>query len=212
MKKLLLVILFLFLSYISYAPELSVNLKKEQQNIIKRELLIQSFPKLSDLKLESVIDMNNFPILSPLDTSDLKKINSYFGYRKHPVLLSYKYHNGIDIDCSTGTKIFSTANGFVEEVKISKFGYGNYVLINHKNGYKTKYAHLKEINVSVGDFVKANDLIGISGKSGLVTGPHLHYEIIKDDKHIYPIKIITNESKEYITTLKKLQEYKSTLV
>jgi len=211
MKKLLLAILLSMLSYISYAPILSTELKEEKQKIINRSLLVQAFPSLTNI-VGVYTDIRDLPLISPIDTVSLKRVNSKFGLRIHPVLDTIKFHKGIDLDCPIGTKVFSTADGYVEEIKISKFGYGNYILINHANGYKTRYAHLRNIIVKVGQFISANEMIGITGRSGLVTGPHLHYEIIKDDKPIDPILLVTNNRKEYINVLKRIQDYESRLV
>ena len=201
MKRLLLVTILSILSYISYAPTLSVKVREEVQKSVKCDLFIQTFPTLAKLNISDVVDIKKIPIMPPIDTLSLKRVNSSFGYRIHPILNERKYHTGIDLDCPIGTEILSAADGYVEEVKLSKFGYGNYILINHENGYKTRYTHLQEIKVCKGQPVTANELIGISGRSGLTTGPHLHYEIIKDDKPIDPVKFITDNSSEYIGTL-----------
>jgi murein DD-endopeptidase MepM/ murein hydrolase activator NlpD len=103
------------------------------------------------------------------------KINSSYGYRIHPILKKRRLHSGIDINSGLRTPIVATADG-----KVIKAGfmasYGNTIVIEHPD-FTTLYAQLNEIKVKVGDDIKQGKLIGYSGKSGINTGPHLHYEI-----------------------------------
>lgn len=100
-----------------------------------------------------------------------------FGLRMHPVLGIYKTHSGLDIIADVGASVFASGDGVVEHAKRSGGGYGNAVLISHGYGYQSLYAHLSKILVHEGQKVKRGDLIAISGKTGLVSGPHLHYEV-----------------------------------
>jgi murein DD-endopeptidase MepM/ murein hydrolase activator NlpD len=102
-----------------------------------------------------------------------------FGRRRHPVLGYNHVHEGLDIACDVGTPVYATADGVVELAGRSSGGYGRMIVIDHGYGYKTLYAHLSStINVRRGERVNRGDLIALSGRSGLVTGPHLHYEVI----------------------------------
>jgi murein DD-endopeptidase MepM/ murein hydrolase activator NlpD len=102
-----------------------------------------------------------------------------YGRRRHPVLGIMHVHEGIDIACDTGTPVYATADGTVEIAGRTNGGYGRVIIINHGYGYKTLYAHLSStINVKPRQKVKRGDIIAQSGRSGLVTGPHLHYEVI----------------------------------
>lgn len=101
-----------------------------------------------------------------------------FGRRRHPVLGIMHVHEGIDIACDVGTPVYATADGVVEVAGRTTGGYGRMIIINHGYGYKTLYAHLSTIKVNRGDRVSRGDVIALSGRSGLVTGPHLHYEVI----------------------------------
>lgn len=112
----------------------------------------------------------------------LKPMSGYyspagFGVRMHPVLGIYKTHDGLDIIADVGTPVYAAGNGTVDYASHSGGGYGRVVLIDHGYGYQTLYAHLSKIVVGAGQQVKRGQLIGYSGKTGLVSGPHLHYEV-----------------------------------
>ncbi|MCL1805675.1 MAG: M23 family metallopeptidase [Clostridiales bacterium] len=98
------------------------------------------------------------------------KINSPFGNR------SRGYHSGIDIQARTGDPVYSSLDGTVISASYSG-GYGNLVTIDHGDGLTTLYAHLSKINVSVGQVVGDQELIGLAGTTGRTTGPHLHFEV-----------------------------------
>lgn len=94
-------------------------------------------------------------------------------------------HTGTDIGAPIGTKVCLPAAGVVIFAG-EKSGYGNYVMVDHGKGYVTAYAHLSEISVSEGDALEEGDLVGKVGVTGNVTGPHLHFEIIKDGEFVDP--------------------------
>lgn len=100
-----------------------------------------------------------------------------YGMRMHPVLGVMKNHRGLDIAGDVGTEVFAAGDGVVSMAGRSGGGYGNIVVINHGYGYQTLYAHLSKVLVRSGKKVKRGDLIAKSGKTGLVSGPHLHYEV-----------------------------------
>jgi murein DD-endopeptidase MepM/ murein hydrolase activator NlpD len=100
-----------------------------------------------------------------------------FGPRLHPVLRIIKPHEGVDIANDVGSPVYATADGVVEFSGHTGGGYGNLVELNHGYGYTTAYAHLSKVLVREGQKVKRGDLIARSGRTGLVSGPHLHYEV-----------------------------------
>jgi murein DD-endopeptidase MepM/ murein hydrolase activator NlpD len=102
---------------------------------------------------------------------------SSFGMRLHPVLGIYRLHEGIDIINDVGTPVYASGNGVVEMAGQSGGGYGLLIVIDHGYQYQSLYAHLSHVLVKEGQHVKRGDLIARSGRSGLVTGPHLHYEV-----------------------------------
>lgn len=98
-------------------------------------------------------------------------------------------HNGVDIAAKTGTYIYAPCSGKVVFAD-TKSGYGNYVIIDHGNGYETTYAHMNSINVSLGQKVSVGDVVGTVGTTGRVTGAHLHFEVLKDGTYTDPMKYI----------------------
>ena len=100
-------------------------------------------------------------------------------------------HNGHDWAVNTGTKVRAAAEGVVELAYFSE-SYGYNILINHNNGFKTRYAHLSEVKVSKGEKVEQSQVIALSGSTGFSTGPHLHCEVVKDGKRVNPIEYVSN--------------------
>lgn len=113
-------------------------------------------------------------------------ITSPFGARFHPVRQAIVFHEGIDLAGPAGQPVYATGDGVVESTQVNFSGYGNVVVIDHGFGYKTRYAHLKEIKVTAGQVVIRGDKIGTLGNSGLSTGPHLHYEVLYRGTQINP--------------------------
>ena len=95
-------------------------------------------------------------------------------------------HPGIDIGAPMGTPIYAADSGYIIAAGWSTVGYGNMILINHGNGYLTRYGHLSAFAIEVGDSVKKGQLIGRVGSTGNSTGPHLHFEIIRNGVHVNP--------------------------
>ena len=114
------------------------------------------------------------------------EITSPFGMRMHPVFKEKKMHLGVDFRAPVGTPVYATSDGIIEKVKIQSSGYGKHILIKHDDSFKSMYAQLSEIKVTLGQKVKKGDLIGLVGSSGTSTAPHLHYEVIKDGKKVDP--------------------------
>lgn len=116
--------------------------------------------------------------------------SSFSNKRKHPVLGYTRAHKGVDFRASTGTPIPSAGAGRVVARGYNN-GHGNYVKIRHNASYETLYAHMSKFakGVNVGTTVKQGQTIGYVGSTGLSTGPHLHYEIIKDGKHVNPLTV-----------------------
>ena len=113
------------------------------------------------------------------------RLSSSFGRRRHPISGYTRLHKGTDFAARTGTPVYAAGNGIVE--RASRYGgYGNYVRIRHANGYKTAYAHLSRYGASAkkGRRVRQGDVIGYVGSTGASTGPHLHYEVIVNGRHV----------------------------
>lgn len=103
-------------------------------------------------------------------------LTSGFGYRVHPVYGTTRHHNGTDIAAPKNTPIGAAKSGVITTSQYSS-SYGNYVIVNHSDGYSTLYAHMTSRAVSVGDVVKQGQTIGYVGSTGVSTGNHLHYEV-----------------------------------
>jgi murein DD-endopeptidase MepM/ murein hydrolase activator NlpD len=111
------------------------------------------------------------------------RVSSTFGYRS--MFGRTEYHSGLDLAAPTGTPIYATADGVVTKSGWGR-GYGNYVEIDHGNGLLTRYGHASRLLVSVGETVKVNQQIAAVGCTGRCTGPHLHYEVVKNGERQNP--------------------------
>jgi murein DD-endopeptidase MepM/ murein hydrolase activator NlpD len=147
----------------------------------------KSYNTIKDSLNDKVTFYKFMPSINPIKINDISKISeSKFGYRFHPILHRILFHEGIDITAPTGTEVYATADGYISGIFYSNEGYGNYIEIDHKNGYKTIYAHLSKILVKMNQYVKRKDLIGLVGNTGLSTGPHLHWEIRLNNTPVNP--------------------------
>lgn len=119
-------------------------------------------------------------------------ISAPFGPAQHPIRGYWYLHNALDIAYTRGTGVVATANGKVVEVTWHE-DYGNYLTIQHKYGFYTRYAHCDAIYVSEGDTVAQGQRIAALGNTGLTTGPHVHYEIRIGSQNIDPIRFLSME-------------------
>lgn len=162
---------------------------------IASEIYVQSksYEEVYKLAKEKEKMLRSIPAIQPVKNVDIKRISSYYGYRIDPIYKVKKFHSGIDFSAPKGTPIFSTGDGTVVKIRHSRRGYGNTVLIDHGYGYKTFYAHLNKILVKKGQKVKRGEKIGLIGNTGKSTAPHLHYEIIKNNRKVNPIYYFYND-------------------
>lgn len=153
------------------------------------------------------------------------RLTSRFGLRKHPILGFTKLHSGIDFAAPRGTPVFAAAAGTIEFIGWNgtiNTGYGKLIIIKHNATYKTAYAHLNGFRVGLkeGSSVRQGEVIGYVGSTGYSTGPHLHYEVIKNGTKINPaavtsfsVKTLSKKDLDNFTTSKeeiilKLNEHK----
>ncbi|MBN1962770.1 MAG: M23 family metallopeptidase [Deltaproteobacteria bacterium] len=113
------------------------------------------------------------------------RVTSGFGLRKHPILGYSRAHNGIDYGVPVGTKVFAVGDGKVTRTGW-RSGYGKYVQIRHANGWASEYGHLSKILIKTGQKVSQKDIIALTGNTGLSTGPHLHYGLMKNGSFVNP--------------------------
>jgi murein DD-endopeptidase MepM/ murein hydrolase activator NlpD len=118
------------------------------------------------------------------------KLSSRYGNRKHPILGYTKMHRGVDFAAPSGTPVFAAGDGIIEKVGWNG-SYGKYIRIRHTGTYKTAYAHLSGFkkNIRVGKRILQGKIIGYVGSTGRSTGPHLHYEVIKNSIQVNPMRI-----------------------
>lgn len=109
-----------------------------------------------------------------------------FGYRLHPVQGEIKFHYGTDIGVAEGTDIVSFADGTILAVGDDPDGYGLYTIVGHTDGWRTLYAHCSELLLPAGTWVTKGQIIAKSGSTGMVTGPHLHFEITHNEVYQNP--------------------------
>ena len=117
-----------------------------------------------------------------------RRVSSRFGARYHPILHSWRQHEGVDFSAAYGTPVRATADGIVTEVGREEEGYGNLIELRHANGIRTRYGHLSAFarGLHVGERVEQGETIGYVGSTGLSTGPHLHYEFLVNGRATNP--------------------------
>ena len=116
-------------------------------------------------------------------------LSSYYGMRTHPLSGRKEMHKGIDFASKMGGEVIAVAKGVVTYAG-KKYGYGKVIDIAHGNGYTTRYAHNSRLLVSIGDTVEKGFQIAEIGSSGRSTGPHVHFEVLKNGQQINPTKFI----------------------
>lgn len=172
--------------------------------------------KKSDGKIGYYDDKGNGAVKSlkrtPINNA---RISSSFNlHRKHPVLGFTRAHKGVDFRAGTGTPIPSSGNGVVIARSYNS-GHGNFVKIRHNGTFQTLYGHMSKFakGVGVGTGVRQGQIIGYVGSTGLSTGPHLHYEVIKDGSHVNPMTVklpaidnLSDTEKEIFVNMRKMTE------
>jgi murein DD-endopeptidase MepM/ murein hydrolase activator NlpD len=152
----------------------------------------ESFKTIAERSAEWKREIDHFPGISPVNVKF--KLGDTFKWRTiHPVLGTSRMHNGQDFEVPYGTEVFATGDGSVIESGYNSGGFGNCIVIDHGYGYQTVYGHLSEIKVTKGLIVKRGDLIGISGNTGMTTGPHLHYQVEQFGAHKNPVNFFNND-------------------
>jgi len=174
-----------------YGQETADILKWTAQNLesLERSINIQklSFQEIKNYYNNNREKMKHLPAIKP--TKGI--ILSGYGMRLHPMLNYRRMHEGLDFRANVGDEVYATGNGVVKLAR-RKGTYGQVIIIDHGFGYETRYAHLSAYakGIKPGIKVKRGDVIGLTGNSGLTEGPHLHYEIRKNDKAIDPINFL----------------------
>lgn len=164
-------------------------------DIVESQINVQSksFDDVYNMARNKALMLSCIPAIMPVKDVDIYRISSHYGYRTDPFYKVQKLHSGIDFAGPIGTHIYCTGDGVVEKVIKGNGGYGNNIIVNHGYGYKTRYAHINKAYVKEGQKVKRGEHIADMGNSGKSTAPHLHYEVIKNDKAINPVNFFFND-------------------
>ena len=134
--------------------------------------------------------LSEIPSIWPI-AGGLGRVTMQFGHNRHPFTGQFYIHNGIDIATGrAGDPIVAAADGQVVYVGSEPTGYGNYVIVKHKHGYFTRYAHMLSSKVRLGQRLQQGDVIGYIGSTGLSTGPHLHFEVIVGSDVVDPYQYV----------------------
>ncbi len=193
-----------------------VNRYKDLEGYDNSDLIIKTTKRLDILTKQTVVQSRSLeeiehlaknkaslieaiPTIQPIKNKDLTRVASGYGYRIDPFTKVRRFHYGMDFTAKRGTPIYATGNGIIKRADNRSSGYGKHIRIDHGFGYVSLYAHLSKYNVRRGQKVKRGDIIGYVGNSGRSVGPHLHYEIFKDNKKINPLNFYYGNlsAKEY---------------
>ena len=145
-----------------------------------------AFVLYSDQNLPEQVSMEQAILGFSYCTPVAGTVSSGFGYREHPTEGEERFHYGLDLAADTGTAIACFADGTVKAVGESS-SYGKYLIVSHKGGYDTLYAHCSRIDVASGSRVSRGQTIAQVGDTGIATGPHLHFELHRDGVYLNPI-------------------------
>ncbi|MEA1888044.1 MAG: M23 family metallopeptidase [Bacteroidota bacterium] len=182
---------------------------KELEGYENADILISASKKVDELLRRTYIQSRSFDDIIPV-ASDWKNKWEHIPYirpvnvniplgdglkfrEQHPVLGSPRWHHGQDFQAPAGTEVFASGKGVVRRSGWSPFGFGNMVEIDHGYGFKTIYGHLSAVEVTEGQEVARGDLIGLSGSTGISSGPHLHYEIHYNGKIQNPLYFFNDD-------------------
>ncbi len=160
------------------------------RRLTSEEIAAMSLPSNGDKQML-------FPLIAP------SIISSLFGSRVHPVTGQVSFHQGTDLAAPEGTPVVAAFSGRVE-IAGSLGGYGLIVVISHGDTHETRYAHLSEVLVKVGQEVKQGNVIGLVGSTGLATGPHLHFEIWRKMQEGL---VAIDPTPQLILAMEQLQKY-----
>ena len=119
-------------------------------------------------------------------------ISSYYGMRTNPFTGKLQFHKGMDFAAKSGSQVLAVAGGVITWSG-ERYGYGNLVEVNHGNGYVTRYGHNKENLVEVGATIKKGQEIALMGSTGRSTGPHVHFEVLKNGRQINPQRFVQSK-------------------
>ncbi len=162
---------------------------------IRKKVYVQSksYDELVSLAKDKAQMLHCIPAIIPISNKDLTRTASGYGLRIHPYYKITKFHYGMDFTAPSGTDVYASGDGVIEEVNSSKRGLGNNIIIDHGFGYESVYGHLDRFNVKAGQKVKRGDIIAFVGNTGMSLAPHLHYEIKINGTNVDPVNYYFND-------------------
>ena len=179
-------------------------------DILSKQMAVQSksLDEIVALAKAKEKMLASIPAIQPVKNEDLKRMASGYGMRLHPILKSWRMHNGMDFTSPKGTPIFASGNGTIKKAHRSAT-FGKVVYIDHGYGYVTIYAHMSKIKARKGQKVKRGDVIGYVGNTGRSAAAHLHYEVHKNGRPVNPIYYYYGDlTPEEFTAMQKASQQK----
>ena len=119
-----------------------------------------------------------------------REINSAFGLRRLAGEAAARHHAGVDIAAPMGSSVYASTEGVILRTGYDAGGYGNFIEVRHPNGMNTLYGHLSRVDIASGQAVAQGERIGLVGSTGRSTGPHLHFEVRRNDRQINPTRVL----------------------
>ena len=178
----------------SYSTQEGIIETQKRLQGIQQQLVQQSksYDELLLLSKKQDQFLACLPAIQPVDNRDLKRMASGYGFRIHPIYRVARMHTGLDFTADIGTEIYATGDGVVKAPNGGS-GYGLHIVVDHGFGYQTLYAHMSRMAVRPGEKVKRGQIIGYVGNTGVSSGPHLHYEVIKNGQKVNPAYYFYND-------------------
>ena len=164
-------------------PDLSVMLKQLEQRVDLRDSQLSALENvILARELKEQIHPEGRPVTAGF-------ISSYFGERQDPFTGHEAYHRGVDFAGTAGANVVAVAAGVITWAG-ERSGYGKLVEINHGDGYVTRYAHNERTLVTVGQTVKRGEPVALMGSTGRSTGPHVHFEVLRNGRQVDPLSFV----------------------
>lgn len=158
----------------------------------KVDIETQSYGEIEEMFADKLAEWAARPAIQPINNTQLTRLYLTYGARLHPIFKVWKDHKGLDFAAPEGTPVYATGDGKVVNAYFSG-SYGKVVFIDHNDHFQTRYAHLHRYIVIPGQPVKRGQIIGYVGDTGNSNGPHLHYEILVNGKHVNPINFFQRD-------------------
>ncbi len=181
------------------SPQNLADVSEFEQDAVATEVEVDRLLRLSRFELEKYgeIETSLLKVKDRLDhTPSIWPTKGWvsrgFGMQYDPFTGYKQMHRGMDIASRTGTPIIAAADGKVIQVRTDNM-MGRFIVIDHGYGFRTRYGHLSQAKVNAGQYVKRGEVIALMGSTGYSTGPHLHYEVIRNGKFVAPSKYILND-------------------